>query len=72
MIGGACFTKKTYVELYMKLEKSIYRLGETIPVHVECKVEGGSTDVDKVRNLARTRFPGFAKIKPIFLSLNFR
>ena len=40
--------KKTHVELYMSLPKNVWKLGETIPVHVECSVKGGSTDVDKV------------------------
>ena len=47
-IGGTCFTKKTQVELYMRLERNVWKLGEKIPVHVECSVKGGSTKVDKV------------------------
>ena len=47
-IGGSCFRKKTYVELFMSLPKNVWKLGETIPVHVECSVKGGSSDVDKV------------------------
>lgn len=50
-IGGTCFLKKTHVELYMKLERNTFKLGETIPVHVECRLEGGNADVDKVRSL---------------------
>ena len=48
VIGGTCFTKKSNVELYMKLEKNTYKLGEKIPVRIETRVEGGSADVDKV------------------------
>ena len=40
--------KKTHVELHMSLPKNVWKLGETIPVHVECSVKGGSTDIDKV------------------------
>ncbi|TRY78670.1 hypothetical protein TCAL_11599 [Tigriopus californicus] len=47
-IGGTCFLKKTHVELYMKLDQNIFKLGDTIPVHVECRLEGGNADVDKV------------------------
>ena len=32
----------------MSLPKNVWKLGETIPVHVECSVKGGSSDVDKV------------------------
>ena len=32
----------------MKLEKSTFRLGQKIPVHVETRIEGGSNDVDKI------------------------
>ena len=32
----------------MKLDKSVYNLGDTIKVHIECSVKGGSSDVDKV------------------------
>ena len=46
-IGGSCFGK-THIELYMKLERNTYKLGEKIPVHVEATVKGGSSDVDKV------------------------
>ena len=40
--------KKAHVELYLRLEKSVYKLGETINVYSECRVEGGITDVKKV------------------------
>jgi hypothetical protein len=26
----------------------VFQLGDTIPVHIECTVRGGSSDVDKV------------------------
>ena len=32
----------------MSLTKNVWKLGETIPVHVECSVKGGSLEVDKV------------------------
>ena len=47
-IGGSCFSGKTEVELYMKLSKNVFKLGEKIPVHVECTVIGGSAQVEKV------------------------
>ena len=31
----------------MSLDKSVYKLGDTIKVHVECSVKGGKADVDK-------------------------
>ena len=47
-IGGTCFRKKTHIELFMSLPKNVWKLGEKIPVHVECSVRGGSLEVDKV------------------------
>ena len=47
-IGGSCFQKKSYVELYMKLDRSVYTLGEKIDVFLEARVEGGVNDVNKV------------------------
>ncbi len=41
--------KKAFVELGLKLEKSVYKLGDSIKVHAQCRVEGGITDVNKVR-----------------------
>jgi len=37
--------------LYLRLERSIFRLGETIPVYVECNVEGGISAIRKVTAL---------------------
>ncbi len=47
-IGGHCFMKKAFVELCLRLEKSVYQLGDTINLEAECRVEGGITDVNKV------------------------
>ena len=47
-IGGTCFRKKTHVELFMTIPRNVWKLGEKIPVHVECSVKGGSLEVDKV------------------------
>jgi hypothetical protein len=47
-IGGTCFTGKTEVEICLRLEKNVFKLGNKIPVHVECTVVGGSAQVDKV------------------------
>ena len=52
-IGGTCFRKKTHIELAMSLPRNVYKLGETIPVHVECSVKGGSLEVDKVTLIVR-------------------
>merc|ERR1712095_182754 len=35
----------------MTLDKSVYKLGDTIKVHVEASVKGGSSDVDKITAL---------------------
>ena len=39
------------MELYMTLDKSVYKLGDTIKVHVEASVKGGSSDVDKITGI---------------------
>ena len=49
-IPGTCFMGKTDVELYMKVEKNVYQLGDEIPVHIECTVKG-SSKVDRVGTL---------------------
>ncbi len=36
------------MELFLKLDKSHYRLGDTIDVEVQARVEGGRSDVDKI------------------------
>jgi len=46
-IPGTCFMGRTDVELYMKLEKNVYQLGDEIPVHVEVTVKG-SSKVDRL------------------------
>ena len=46
-ISGSCFGK-THIELYMRLEKNTYKLGDKIRVHAEATVKGGASDVDKV------------------------
>lgn len=43
--------KKTYVELFMRLEKNVYKLGDSIPVHVEIRTEGGNNEIKKVTAL---------------------
>ncbi len=46
------------MELGLKLDKSVYKLGDTIDIHAECTVEGGFTDVKKVRktNISGQKF----------------
>ena len=53
-IGGTCFMKKSEVELFLKLERSYYKLGEEINVYVECKVVGGSNvnDIERAITIA--------------------
>ena len=48
-IGGTCWNKKTFVEVFLRLEKNHYKLGETVPVHVECRIDGAVSNVKKVR-----------------------
>ena len=40
-LGGGCFVKRSHVELYMKLPKSVYKQGQYIRPVVECTVEQG-------------------------------
>ena len=40
--------KKTYVEVYLRLEQNTFKLGDTIPVHVEIRTEGGNNEIKKV------------------------
>ena len=42
VLGGGCFVKKSHVELYMKIEKSVYKQGQFIRPYVECTVEQGN------------------------------
>ena len=41
VLGGGCFVKKSHVELFMKLDKSVYKQGQIIRPVVECTVEQG-------------------------------
>ena len=41
VLGGGCFVKKSHVELYIKLPKSVYKQGQVIRPVVECTVEQG-------------------------------
>ena len=40
----------------MTLDKSVYKLGDTIKVHVEASVKGGSSDVDKITGILLSTF----------------
>ena len=42
VLGGGCFVKKSHVELYLKLDKSVYKQGQVIRPVVECTVEKGN------------------------------
>ena len=41
VLGGGCFVKKSRVELFIKLERSLYKQGQYIRPTVECTVEKG-------------------------------
>ena len=41
VLGGGCFVKKSNVELFMKLDKSVYKQGQIIRPVIECTVEQG-------------------------------
>ena len=41
VLGGGCFVKKSHVELFMKLDRSVYKQGQIIHPYVECSVEAG-------------------------------
>ena len=40
-LGGGCFVKKSHVELFIKVDKSVYKQGQYIRPVVECTVEQG-------------------------------
>jgi len=46
-VSAGCWGK-SHIELYLKLEKNVFKLGETIKVHVECTVKGGRSEIDKI------------------------
>ena len=41
ILGGGCFVKKSRVEIYVKLERSVYKQGQYVRPVVECTVEKG-------------------------------
>jgi len=47
-LGGGCFVKKSHVEMFIKMEKSVYKQGQYIRPIIECTVEKGQCDVDAV------------------------
>ena len=55
VLGGGCFVKKSHVELFMKLDKSVYKQGQIIRPVVECTVEQGwfETCAEKVKTIFR-------------------
>ena len=40
-LGGGCFVKKSHVELYIKMPRSVYKQGQYVRPVVECTVEKG-------------------------------
>ena len=55
VLGGGCFVKKSHVELFMKLDKSVYKQGQIIRPVVECTVEQGwcKAYIEKVKTICR-------------------
>jgi len=48
VLGGGCFAKPQHVELFIKLDRSVYKQGQVICPTVECTVEKGKCTVDAV------------------------
>ena len=40
-LGGGCFVKKSHVELFIKIPRSVYKQGQYVRPVVECTVEKG-------------------------------
>ena len=40
-LGGGCFVKKSHVELFIKMPRSVYKQGQYVRPVVECTVEKG-------------------------------
>ena len=55
ILGGGCFVKKSRVEIYVKLEKSVYKQGQYVRPVVECTVEKG--DHQDLNNVTKLRQP---------------
>ena len=51
----------------MTLDKSVYKLGDTIKVHVEASVKGGSSDVDKITGIYRYYIHSQVNLIPSFV-----
>jgi len=47
-LGGGCFVKRSHVEMFIKLSKSVYKQGQYIRPVIECTVEKGKCEVDAV------------------------
>ena len=41
VLGGGCFVKKSHVELFIKISRSVYKQGQYVRPVVECTVEKG-------------------------------
>ena len=41
-LGGGCFVKKSHVELFIKIPRSVYKQGQYVRPVVECTVEKGN------------------------------
>jgi len=48
VLGGGCFAKTQHVELFIKLDRSVYKQGQVVCPTVECTVEKGKCTVDAV------------------------
>ena len=43
VLGGGCFVKKSRVEIFLRVERSVYKQGQYVRPVVECTVEKGDT-----------------------------
>lgn len=41
VLGGGCFVKKSRVEIFLRVERSVYKQGQYVRPVVECTVEKG-------------------------------
>ena len=55
VLGGGCFVKKSRVELFIKLDHSVYKQGQYIRPVVECTVEKGTNQPSQYDLTPHTR-----------------
>ena len=47
VLGGGCFVKKSHVELFIRMPRSVYKQGQYVRPVVECTVEKGERNKSK-------------------------